>query len=295
MAANPTIKAVSATKDAISTYIMALLENTSRGMVQMRACLTPSCTTFIVESCTTTINSTTVTTNANFSTVVIGMKVTGTGIATDTYVTAIASATSLTINKNATATASGTTLTFGPEDMEMRVTGCLERSDNIYISEIYRLASLYKESTTTATSAGLRAYTCSSGENCDTLACDTWNSSYNFGVNNISIETAFGNTPIDVSNLTLTPGDKSISVSWGDVNQTTSIWAYWVILSQGATQMVSGWTQKKSILISKLINGTEYTVKVKAGSFDGYSGLFTEKTATPVAACIPPVCTLTME
>jgi len=226
MPANPTIKFVSATKDATSTLIMALLENTSRGMVQMRASLTPTCVT---------------------------------------------------------------------EDTEMRLTGCLEQSDNIYIDEIYRVVSLYKESSTTSTSACLRAYTCSSGENCDTEVCTVWNASYNSEANNISMDNAFGNTPIDVSNLTLTPGDKSISVSWGDVDQTTSIWAYWVILSRGATQMVSGWTQKKSILISNLTNGTEYTVKVKAGSFDGYSGLFTEKTATPVTtSCVPPECHITM-
>jgi len=224
MAADPTIKVVSATKDAYSTLIMALLENTSRGMVQMRASLTPTCVT---------------------------------------------------------------------EDA-MRLTGCLEQSDNIYINEIYRVVSLYKASTTTATSACLRAYTCSSGENCDTETCTIWNSSYNSEANNISMDNAFGNTPIAVSDLTLTPGDKSISVSWGDVDQTTSIWAYWVILSQGATQMVSGWTQKKSILISNLINGIAYTVKVKAGSFDGYSGLFTEKTATPVTTCVPPGCQITM-
>jgi len=45
MAAYPTIKFVSATKDATSTLIMALLENTSRGIVQMRAYLTASCVT----------------------------------------------------------------------------------------------------------------------------------------------------------------------------------------------------------------------------------------------------------
>ena len=45
MPANPTIKAVSATKDATSTLIMALLDNTSRGMVQMQAYLSASCVT----------------------------------------------------------------------------------------------------------------------------------------------------------------------------------------------------------------------------------------------------------
>lgn len=66
-----------------------------------------------VASCTTTSGSATLTTTGNFDTsgIVIGMKVTGTGIPADTFVSAIASATSLTLNKNATA--SGTvTLTF---------------------------------------------------------------------------------------------------------------------------------------------------------------------------------------
>jgi len=295
MAANPTIKAVSATKDATSTVIMVLLENTSRGMVQMRASLTPTCTTITVLNCTTTINSTTVTTTASFATVVIGLKVTGTGIATGTYVTAIASATSLTINKNATATTSGNTLIFGPEDVRMTSDWCVEQADNDYIPELYQQVNCNKSSTTTATSACLRAHICSSEENCDTLACDTWNSSYNSGVTNISIENAFGNTPTAVSDLTLTSGDKSISVSWGDVDQTTSIWAYEVTLDQDATRLVSGSRVKNTMLVSNLTNGTEYTVSVRVRSFDGYIGPWTAKTATPVAACIPPVCTLTME
>ena len=226
MAANPTIRAVSASKDSISTLIMALLENSTRGMVQMRAYLSASCVT---------------------------------------------------------------------EDTTMRLIGCLDQSSNIYINEIYQLASLYKPVTTSVSSTCLRAYKCNSGENCDTAACSFWNSSYNSEMNNNPMSGALGNTPISVSNLSAIPGNRSISVSWGDVGQETSIWAYWVILSQGATVMVSGWTQRNNILISNLTNGTPYTVKVKAGSFDGYSGLFTESTVTPVAPPCPiPVITFTI-
>ena len=290
MAADPTIKFVSATKDATSTLIMALLENTSRGMVQMRASLTPTCTTITVLNCTTTINSTTVTTTASFGTVVIGLKVTGTGIAAGTYVTAIASATSLTINKNATATASGTTLIFGPEDVRMTTDWCVELSHNIYIPEMYRMVNNYEPVTTTANTACIRAHTCSSGEDCDNLACSIWNSSYSSGVSNIPIENAFGNVPAAVSSLTLTPGDKTISCSWGDAGQTTSVWCYEITLDQGATRLVSGPRVKNTMVITNLTNGTAYTVSVRARSFDGYQGLWTVRTETPVAACVPPEC-----
>lgn len=293
MAANPTISYAIATIDATSTLIMALLENTSRGMVQMRSSLTSSCTASTVINCTTTINSTTVTTTASFVAVVVGMKVTGSGIAADTYVTAKASTTSLTINKNATATASGTTLTFGPEDTAMTTNWCIGQTD-LYIPEMYQLVNTYKPNTTTATSACLRAYTCNSGENCDTLTCSTWNSSYNSESNNIPISNAFGNNPIAVSNLTLIPGDRIISVSWGDVGQTTSIWAYTVILDQGATRLVVGSRVKNTMTISNLNNGTAYTVSVRAMSFDGYPGPWTAKTATPVAPCVPPGCMITV-
>lgn len=65
-----------------------------------------------VASCTTTSGSATVTTSASFSGLVVaGVRVTGTGIAADTRVSAVGSATSLTLSQNATA--SGTvTLTF---------------------------------------------------------------------------------------------------------------------------------------------------------------------------------------
>ncbi len=181
------------------------------------------------------------------------------------------------------------------EDAAMRRDWCVEPSSNIYIPELYKLVHTYKPVTTTATSACLRAYICNSGENCDTLACSGWNSSFNSERNNISMDNAFGNTPIAVSNLTLTPGDESISVSWGDVNQTTSIWAYEVILEQATTQMVSGSRLKNTMIISNLTNGTAYKVSVRALSFDGYRGPLTAQSATPVAPCIQPVITATIE
>lgn len=291
MPANPTIKFVSATKSTTDTLIMALLDNTSRGMVQMRVSLTSLCTTSTVANCTTTINSTTVTTTASFAAVVIGMKVTGSGIAADTYVTAKASTISLTISKNATATASGITLTFGPEDTAMTMNWCVEQATNSYIQELYQLVNSYKRATTTATSACLRAYICNAGENCDMLGCTTWNSSFNSTATEIAINRVLGYTPIAVSDLTLTPGDESISVSWGDVNQTTIIWAYDVLLGQSSTLLVSGSRVKNTMPIANLINGTAYTVSVRARSFDGYLGPWTDKTATPVAPpCVDPEC-----
>lgn len=75
-----------------------------------------------VASCTTTISTATLTTTGNFDTsgIVVGMKVTGTGIPADTYVSAIASTTSLTMNKNATA--SGTITATFTHNNEIR--GC---------------------------------------------------------------------------------------------------------------------------------------------------------------------------
>jgi len=224
MAATPSIKAVSATKDATSTLIMALLENTSRGMVQMRAYLSPSCTT---------------------------------------------------------------------EDASMRIDWCVDQSSNSYIAEIYKLVNCFKSAATEASSACIRAYTCNSGENCDTLSCSVWKTSFNSEKNNIPIDNAFGITPIAVSNLILIPGDKSISVSWGDVNQTTSIWAYEIRLDQGATRLASGFRTKNVMPITNLTNGIEYKVLVRPRSFDGYNGPWTEQSVTPTdISCTIPACTI---
>jgi len=224
MAANPSIKAVSATKDATSTLIMALLDNTSRGMVQMRAYLSPSCTT---------------------------------------------------------------------EDASMRRDWCVESSYSNNITEIYKLVNCYKSAATEASSACIRAYTCNSGENCDSISCSVWKTSFNSEKNNISIDNTFGIIPIAVSNLILTPGDKSISVSWGDVNQTTSIWAYEIRLDQGATRLASGFRRKNVMPITNLNNGTEYRIIVRARSFDGYNGPWTEQSATPTGiSCTIPACTI---
>ena len=219
MTSNPVIKYVSASKDDVSTLIMALLENTNSGMVQMRSFIDTSCIT---------------------------------------------------------------------EDPEMRNYWCVENLANPYISNLYKIVNTYKSSPTLASSACLRAYTCSSGENCGALECSAWNSSFASEKGNIPISIALGNVPIAVSNLSLTPGDRSISVSWGDVDQPTSIWAYDIILSQGETQLIKGTITEDNKIIGNLINGTEYTVSVRPRSFDGYNGPWTAQTATPIA----PTCTI---
>lgn len=222
MSANPSIKEVSATKDATSTLILVLLENGIKGMVQLRAYLSASCVA---------------------------------------------------------------------EDAAMRRDWCVESSYSQYIPELYKLVNALKSATTSATSACLRAHICNVGEDCETMSCTTWNSSYSSMKSNILIENAFGLTPIEVSGLTLTPGDKSISATWGDINQTTSIWAYEILLEQGATQLASGARIKNVMLISNLINGSQYKVSVRAVSFDGYKGPWISKTAT-AGECEKPLCSI---
>jgi len=224
MVANPSIKAVSATRSPTDILIMALLENTSRGMIQMRAYLSPSCTT---------------------------------------------------------------------EDASMRRDWCVDQSSNSYITELFKLVNCYKSAAAATSSACIRAYTCSSGENCDSISCGAWKPSYNSEKNNISIDNTFGIIPIAVSNLILTPGDKSISVSWGDYDQTTSIWAYEIRLDQGAARLASGFRTKNVMPITNLNNGTEYKILVRPRSFDGYNGPWTEQSAIPTGTiCTIPACTI---
>jgi len=66
--------------------------------------------------CATTINSVTVTSTntGDFRNVTVGMAVSGTGIPANTYVTAVASTTSITISQAATVTGSSLVLTFNP-------------------------------------------------------------------------------------------------------------------------------------------------------------------------------------
>lgn len=185
----------------------------------------------------------------------------------------------------------------GTEDSEMRDERCIPKTSNIYIPQLYWLLNAYKEAPTQAAIACLRTYVCDAGEDCDTHACSNWKSFET--KTDIPIKNVFGTTPIAVSNLTLTPGNGKISVSWGDVDQPTTIWAHTVRLFEGTdtstTELVAGWVLKNNILISNLKNGTPYTVSVKAGSFDGFPGPWTEQTATPIApTCTIPECKITI-
>ena len=172
------------------------------------------------------------------------------------------------------------------EDTAMRQDWCVEQQNTTYIANLYQRVHAFKPATTTALSVCLRAVACSSGENCDTITCSTWSSGYTSELTNIPMSDEFGNTPIAVSDLTLTPGNGTISASWGDVDQTTSIWAYEIQLLQGTTGMATGYITKNNITIGNLTNGTTYTVAVRAHSFDGYSGPWSEKSATPVVPCV---------
>ena len=182
------------------------------------------------------------------------------------------------------------------EDPSTFISYCLKPSYNEHFSTMWDYITM-TSSTAAYNKCCLRLYTCSSGEGatCGSPSCTTWNTSYASGVNNISIDPYFGNTPAAVSGFTLTPASSGLDAYWGDSGQTTSIFAYQVILkevSSGNILADNFLNNSGSEHIGNLTNGVNYELRVRALSFDGKYGPWSYKTASPLSPCTTPTCDL---
>lgn len=184
------------------------------------------------------------------------------------------------------------------EDSSTFITYCLPSSYSVHFSSVWDYITM-SSSTATYNKCCLRLYTCSSGEGatCGTPTCTTWNTSYASGVSNISVDTYFGNVPVAVSGFTLTPASSGLNAYWGESGQTTSIFAYHVILKQVSSGTILAdifLNDAGSEYIGNLINGTNYQLGVRALSFDGIYGPWSYRTGIPSAPCTTPSCTMTI-
>jgi ethanolamine utilization microcompartment shell protein EutS len=169
-------------------------------------------------------------------------------------------------------------------------TGCIE-AYNPYINGLYGWMPV--QVFQVLNSVCFETFSCSSGDNCATLSCSTWNASPYDAVNNIITDISIGNTPTAVGNLTLTPGNAQIAAAW-QAPANTSIFCYNIRVNETITgiEVTAGsltWN-RNTVTVSNLTNGKSYNISVNARSYDGYLGPSTVKSATPLVTCTAPLC-----
>jgi uncharacterized protein YjdB len=171
------------------------------------------------------------------------------------------------------------------EDASMQTDHCIEASYNTYIpSGLLSLVYAIKFSGTEFNTGCLRAYTCSSGENCDASTCTIYSTSASATNDNISIGIAAGVHPNAVTNLILTPGNGTIVANWTEPTNT-SVFAYLIALTRvsDSVELARGYIRSNSLTMANLTNGTQYRLRVVPMSYDYYTGTGAEQTATPSA------------
>lgn len=173
----------------------------------------------------------------------------------------------------------------------MELADCIETTINPYISELWKRSGVDKAVSPMPSSACLAVYNCVSGDNCETFTCTAWSSTPNSTATNLPVGYALGVTPGTVKNLKATPGDKTITVTY-DEPGNAPIFAYWIQVKVKATgsEIIAGWVNRRNVTVSNLVNGTTYTVTIRAISDDVLLGNPISVDATPVAPCPVPTC-----
>lgn len=95
--------------------------------------------------------------------------------------------------------------------------------------------------------------------------------------------------------LTITPGDRSLNVSWNSVPDPSGppeVFAYYFAVYNGGTKIIGGWLMAgvRSIRVTDLTNGVKYDIYVTAVSHSNVSSSQASGTGTPVALCATPAC-----
>lgn len=135
----------------------------------------------------------------------------------------------------------------------------------------------------------IMAFPCETGSNCST-SCPTYASETSRNTN-IPVSYALGVDPNPVTNLTLTPGDKSLTVNWTEPDNAP-IFAYGITVYQGSTKLVGGYKSNIPFVINGLENGVLYTVNVIPVSDDYRFGTWVSKSGTPGTVCNDPQCNI---
>lgn len=145
----------------------------------------------------------------------------------------------------------------------------------------------------------IKAYRCNAGsdQNCEASppTCINKILTSNFNTGGL-YPVAYNSSPPGVpSGLTITPGDRSLSVSWNSVpdpSGPSEVFAYYFAVYNGATKIVGGYLMAgvRNILVSDLTNGVRYDVYVTAVSHSNVSSSPASGAGTPVALCATPAC-----
>ena len=124
---------------------------------------------------------------------------------------------------------------------------------------------------------------------CPGLICTNQISTGNFPQTGIYVM-AMDTVPPAIPNLTVTPGDGQIIITWQYAS--SYIFAYYIKIRTGSTIIEDGYRSNSlppSYTKGDLINGTQYTVEIKAYNYSMIAGPTATATATPTIP--PPVLT----
>lgn len=178
------------------------------------------------------------------------------------------------------------------------VKGSIERCYDIRTSPLNLLASVLLDGIVQPIDY-IKAYRCNAGsdQNCEASppTCINKILTSNFNTGGL-YPVAYNFSPPGVpSGLTITPGDRSLSVSWNSVpdpSGPSEVFAYSFAVYNGATKIVGGYLMAgvRNILVSDLTNGVRYDVYVTAVSHSNVSSSPASGAGTPVALCVTPAC-----
>lgn len=169
------------------------------------------------------------------------------------------------------------------------VNKCIIRTTNNYINNLCDMVFVESD-VGYVLYALVMAFPCQT-DGC-TSSCSTYSTIVSSQKTDIPINYALGVTPNTVSDLTLTPGDKLLTVDW-TAPDNAPIFAYGISLYKGATKIVGGYINNFPFTINNLENGVQYTVDVQPVSDDYLFGTSTSKSGTPSGTpCVDPLCNI---
>ena len=133
----------------------------------------------------------------------------------------------------------------------------------------------------------VKAYSCSSGENCSSYTCsiEALNST---NLSNPIMQ--FDSTTLSAPSITVTPLDSSLRLQW-TASTGTDVFAYRVIVYQSGNPVFDGYTEpsNRDVTITELTNGINYSINISGfnnSHQEGDAGLATGIPSAPVVKSI---------
>jgi len=161
--------------------------------------------------------------------------------------------------------------------------------DSEYINNLYTKVLLAQG--VVSNTGCVKAFVCTSGDDCENKTCSAYNSSPSSSIENIPVSVGLGVVPNPVTSLSLSPGDQTIAASW-TAPSNAPIFCYYVGLFRAGNLVTSGYVTTTQITVGNLTNGVSYTLEVAAVSDDDLSSGVVSENATPTVDCVTPDCTI---